>query len=121
MTRAVATIIAPSEDAAASAGFVGMKRTKKNVHSRAGIAIGEEDAPTGRRDAMTGFQEGPPPLTLGQVLDWAEHHQFAGQWPRTNSGPVPGQPGEDWEHIDRALRYGRRGLPGGTSLARLLA
>jgi hypothetical protein len=71
---------------------------------------------------MTGFEEGPPPLTLGLVLAWADqHHQHTGHWPRTNSGPIPGQPGEDWEHIDRALRYGRRGLQGGTSLARLLA
>ncbi|HZY86397.1 MAG TPA: hypothetical protein VFE78_16305 [Gemmataceae bacterium] len=70
---------------------------------------------------MIGLQEGPPPLTLDLVLAWADHHhQRTGNWPRTNSGPVPGQPGEDWEHLDRALRQGKRGLPGGTSLARLL-
>jgi hypothetical protein len=34
---------------------------------------------------------------------------------------VPGQPDEDWEHVDRALRNGKRGLPGRLSLARLLA
>jgi hypothetical protein len=71
---------------------------------------------------MNGYLAGPRLLTLAQVLAWADqHHQRTGQWPRATSGPVPGQPGEDWEHIDRALRNGKRGLPGGTSLARLLA
>jgi hypothetical protein len=30
-------------------------------------------------------------------------------------------PDEKWRNIDNALRYGLRGLPGGSSLAKLLA
>src|SRR5262249_52355965 len=37
------------------------------------------------------------------------------------SGPVPEAPGETWSMVDGALRVGLRGLPGGLSLARLLA
>jgi hypothetical protein len=65
---------------------------------------------------------GRPPLTVAQVLTWAdEHHRRTGGWPRASSGPVAGRPGDDWKNIDRALRHGRRGLPGGSSLSRLLA
>ncbi len=38
-----------------------------------------------------------------------------------DSGVVPDSGGEKWRNIDAALRYGLRGLPGGSSLARLLA
>ncbi len=34
---------------------------------------------------------------------------------------MPGREGETWHAIDLALREGLRGLPGGSSLARLLA
>jgi hypothetical protein len=63
-----------------------------------------------------------PPLTPGQVLAWADaHHARTGAWPRKNSGPVADAPGEAWGPIDQALLVGVRGLPGGSSLARLLA
>ena len=62
-----------------------------------------------------------PPLTVEQILAWADaHHARTGRWPHTKSGPVEGAPGEAWGNIDNALRLGRRGLPGGDSLARLL-
>jgi hypothetical protein len=71
---------------------------------------------------MGGRAEQPPPLTVAQILAWADdYYRRTGRWPRASSGPVPGQPDEEWENIDRALRYGKRGLPGRTSLARLLA
>jgi hypothetical protein len=71
---------------------------------------------------MGGTYEGPPLLTTAQILAWADHHhQRTGLWPRAGSGRVLDQPGEDWEQIDRALRKGKRGLPGRSSLARLLA
>jgi hypothetical protein len=55
---------------------------------------------------MGGRADQPPPLTVAQVLAWPDdHYQRTGQWPRATSGPVPGQPGEEWEHIDRALRF----------------
>src|SRR5262249_17386401 len=36
------------------------------------------------------------------------------------SGPIAGAPGETWRGMDEALRTNRRGLTGGSSLARLL-
>ncbi len=66
----------------------------------------------------------PPPLTLRQVLDWADLHKArTGHWPRIEEKPgdVIGAPGERWRNIDSARRQGCRGFPGGDSLARLLA
>jgi hypothetical protein len=63
-----------------------------------------------------------PPLTEEQILAWArEHHRQTGAWPNHNSGPVQGHRGEVWRNVDMALVKGSRGLPGGASLARLLA
>ncbi|MGH2604633.1 MAG: hypothetical protein ACRDJ9_35240 [Dehalococcoidia bacterium] len=60
-------------------------------------------------------------LYIGQILQWAdEHYQRTGRYPRRDSGPVQWAFGEKWMNIDMALRVGLRGLPGGSSLARLL-
>jgi hypothetical protein len=57
-----------------------------------------------------------------QILAWADAYRArTGRWPTARSGPVPEAPGETWSGIDRGLRVGGRGLPGGYSLARLLA
>ncbi|MEX2119722.1 MAG: hypothetical protein WD847_09015 [Pirellulales bacterium] len=63
-----------------------------------------------------------PPLSIEQILAWADAH-FArtGRWPSKLSGPIPGTRGETWSGVDGALRLGQRGLPGGSSLPRLLA
>jgi hypothetical protein len=53
-----------------------------------------------------------------------EKHMFRKlllQRPWAHSGPVVQAPGERWGTIDIALMKGSRGLPGGTTLARLLA
>jgi hypothetical protein len=64
----------------------------------------------------------PPPLSLVGIRKWAdEHHRDTGCWPNTGSGPVRSNRNEPWRRIDRALRDGDRGLPGGDSLPRLLA
>jgi hypothetical protein len=61
------------------------------------------------------------PLTAERILAWAEAHRAAtGRWPTITSGPVRGVPGEKWVNLDAALRLGRRGLPCGTSLTRLI-
>jgi hypothetical protein len=53
---------------------------------------------------------------------WARAHRCrTGRWPRYTSGAVPGVPGETWCAVNHALAEGRRGLPGGDSLARLLS
>jgi hypothetical protein len=63
-----------------------------------------------------------PPLSGDQILAWADaHHERTGQWPTRNSGPVADAPGETWANVDQALVKGLRGLPPGSSLARLLA
>jgi hypothetical protein len=65
---------------------------------------------------------GLPRLTAKQILAWADaHHQATGSWPTADSGPIAQAPGETWLAADAALRYGARGIPGGSSLARLLA
>jgi hypothetical protein len=63
-----------------------------------------------------------PSLSVQQVLAWADaHKKRTGEWPTANSGPVADAPGEAWANVDQALAKGLRGLPGGSSLARLLA
>lgn len=63
-----------------------------------------------------------PPLTVDVILRWADaHYGRNGQWPMVNSGPIHKSPGDSWVAVDAALRVGSRGLPGGSSLARLLA
>jgi hypothetical protein len=63
-----------------------------------------------------------PPLTLETIQAWAEaDHRATGHWPTERSGPIARAPGDYWRTIDKALRLGRRGLPGGMSLAKLLA
>jgi hypothetical protein len=60
-------------------------------------------------------------LTPQDVLRWANaHRRKTGRWPSAASGPVHGVPGETWGAINQALLWGRRGLPGGSSLSRLL-
>jgi hypothetical protein len=64
----------------------------------------------------------PGPLTEEQVLRWADAYRArTGRWPTSDSGAVAGAPGETWEALNRALARGNRGLPGGSSVARLLA
>jgi hypothetical protein len=62
-----------------------------------------------------------PKLSYDQILAWADAHFAAsGRWPTTDLTPVTAAPGETWHGIQQALYHGRRGLPGGMSLARLL-
>ncbi len=66
-------------------------------------------------------RRGKPRLTEKRILKWADDHfNRTGRWPVTLSGRLREVPNEDWAAIDMALRDGRRGLPGGSSLARLL-
>ena len=63
-----------------------------------------------------------PKLTVGQILELADDHfESLGQWPNRDSGAVIGVEGETWRNLDAALKHGGRGLPRGSSLARLLA
>lgn len=63
-----------------------------------------------------------PPLTIPQILAWADaHHRRTGEWPKIKSGSVCEAADESWKRINQALYHGLRGLPGGSSLRRLLA
>jgi hypothetical protein len=63
-----------------------------------------------------------PSLSISQVLDWADaHHARTGKWPNRVAGPIPQAPAESWRKVNAALSNGSRGLPGGSSLAQLLA
>ncbi len=61
-------------------------------------------------------------MRVPQILRWADgHHRRTGRWPKEREGPITEAPGETWMAVDMALRKGHRGLPGGSSLIRLLA
>ena len=63
-----------------------------------------------------------PPLTITQILEWADaHHLRLGRWPEVYSGEVHDALGESWRNINIALDRGSRGLPGNSSLAKLLS
>ena len=63
-----------------------------------------------------------PELHIPSILVWADaFHGRTGTWPVHTSGPIAEAPGETWAGVQAALREELRGLPGGSSLARLLA
>src|SRR5206468_10135422 len=63
-----------------------------------------------------------PRLTETVILAWADRHRArSGTWPTRDAGEVHDAPGETWSNLDYSLRHGTRGLPGGSSVARLLA
>ena len=60
-------------------------------------------------------------LTEAQILAWADaHKKRTGRRPNAGSGAVLGAALETWAALDVVLRHGGRGLPVGSSLARLL-
>jgi hypothetical protein len=63
-----------------------------------------------------------PTLQVETILSWADaHHARDGRWPKATSRPIAEAPDETWMRIHTALREGLRGLPGGLTLAQLLA
>ena len=60
-------------------------------------------------------------LSLQQIMAWAKSWRAeTGRWPTMLSGEIPGQGGMTWLGVDGALRKGRGGLDGGTSLLHFL-
>ena len=57
-----------------------------------------------------------------RIKSWSgpTHSSRTGDWPGPDSGPIPEAPGETWLLIQAALTIGRRDLPKGGTLARLL-
>ncbi len=61
------------------------------------------------------------PLTEAQSLAWADDwKQRTGRRPRVLCGRIPGGLGDTWLRVNAAQHRGLRGLPGHSSLARLL-
>jgi hypothetical protein len=61
-------------------------------------------------------------LTEQAILRWPDaYHEAHGRWPICTSGAIAEAPGETWAAVQAALPEGGRGLPGGSSLGRLLA
>lgn len=74
-----------------------------------------------KRDLDPRARQPRRPLTEDQILKWADaHFRATGGWPNINSGNVIGVPTEQWANINTALAQGHRGLPGGSSLRKLL-
>ena len=87
-----------------------------------GSSLGRLLTEHGRRSLRSRGDRPQSPLPQEQIFAWAdEHFKRTGRWPSANSKAVHGQEGEVWRNIDTALKYGRRGLPAGSSLAKLLA
>jgi hypothetical protein len=62
-----------------------------------------------------------PVLYIADILSWADaFYARVGRWPVLSDGKIVGQLGLTWLAVSMALRKGNRGLPGGSSLARLL-
>jgi hypothetical protein len=60
-------------------------------------------------------------LSESKIFGWATaHFRRTGSWPTAASGAVVDAGGEDWKAINEGLTNGVRGLPGGSSIARLL-
>jgi len=73
------------------------------------------------RRRKRGKAPGKPALSIEQILQWADAHYAAfGVWPGIRSGAIPGAGGDTWQRVEVALSLGARGLPGGSSLAKLL-
>jgi hypothetical protein len=67
-------------------------------------------------------RKGKPKLTVDFIQDRVRDHLIKnGTLPRSSSGPVAGgYPGDTWLGYERALINGNRGLPGGSSLSRVM-
>jgi hypothetical protein len=91
------------------------------THKRRGTLVPGTRVWTPKEDALVRrLPRNEAALRTG--LSWADRHKGrTGAWPHLNAGPVADAPGETWRGLNRALWGGHRGLPGGSSLARLLA
>lgn len=63
-----------------------------------------------------------PRLNVRKVLHWADaYRKRIGRWPTALSGRIADTNGETWRGVNNSLIRGARGLPGGMTLADLLA
>lgn len=113
MEEAFAAVLEEFRDATMRESVV-LESVGRQVHSMSGSQM--------REFAQRLSGAVPKPLTEEQILTWADaHHERTGDWPGLSSGIVYEAADEKWTNINAALHLGLRGLPGGSSLARLLA
>jgi hypothetical protein len=113
MTAAFAVVLEEFRDATLKDSAV-LASVGRQVH---GVTGGQM-----REFALRLQDAAPRPLTVEQILAWADsHYEEKREWPRRDSGPVLGEPDEAWSAVDSALRMGVRGFVGGSSLAKFLA
>jgi hypothetical protein len=90
----------------------------------AALKVGHRGLPGGSSlfRLMAQHREKRTALGIERILAWADsHHAATGSWPTLHSGKVVDTAGENSYTINGNLKVGRRGLPGGQSLAKLLA
>ena len=88
------------------------------------LRVNSDDTPLVEEETQAETPRALDPVAFdgGEIIRWADaHFERTGKWPRQTMGEVEDVPGITWRGVDRALRRGLRGLPGGDSLARLLA
>lgn len=86
-----------------------------------GLPGGDSLARCLKRYRGKAIRKGLPRYSRTQILAWADAYiRRTGRRPTVKSGPIPESPGDTWSSVDRALTSGRRGFPGGSSLARFL-
>jgi hypothetical protein len=96
--------------------------TVHNTLKRGGMHLpgGETLTTLLREEFLLWSSRGHRRLSVPLILKWADEHRGrTGRWPVVMSGQVPRQK-HTWAAINEALKHGRCGLPGGTSVARLL-
>lgn len=125
------------------AEFVGQKRfaglvnaMKRDLEAKAGISsrIRLEGFGKNANEIMAGIRStvmmrvvknvSQDKLTIEEIKEWVNIWcRYYGAYPTCSSSNldwVPGLPKERWSAIDYALKNGTRGLPGGTTLARVV-
>jgi hypothetical protein len=112
---------------AESGSIVGVKGEKwANVQAALsqgtrGMAGGDSLARLLERERGVQNRLNPTDLTVHQILEWADGFlEKEGKWPSAHSGSIDGTD-ETWSGVNASLERGKRGLKGGSSLAKLLA
>src|SRR5262245_61975877 len=69
-----------------------------------------------------GISVGRKALNEAAIFRWAKmHFEKTQKWPTQRSGVILDAPQENWSAVNDALKHGRRGLSGGSTLLELLA
>jgi hypothetical protein len=93
-------------------GLPGGSSLPRFLNEHRGIYLGMKRRPNSTRPEMQ--------LDVKKIRAWARaYRRKTGQWPQRDSGAIPNSDGETWVAVNACLRLGYRGLPGGSSLAKI--